>query len=110
MKTLVVTPTYNEAENIEKFVSLVFAQCEGIEMLIVDDNSPDGTGEILERMKAGNDRIHLIRRPGKMGLGTAYVEGFKYAIANRYDSVIEMDADLSHNPEEIPNFLGKLKS
>jgi dolichol-phosphate mannosyltransferase len=109
-RTLVVTPTYNEAYNIEKFMSQVLAQSPEIDMLIVDDNSPDGTGDIVERIAKVNARIHLIRRPGKMGLGTAYVEGFKYAIAQKYDHVFEMDADFSHNPEEIPRFLEKVRT
>ncbi len=108
-KTLVITPTYNEAENIERLINLVLSQDSEIEMLIVDDNSPDNTGAIVERMQAGNRRIHLIKRPGKMGLGTAYVEGFKYAIKNNFDYVMEMDADFSHDPNEIPNFLRKIK-
>ena len=106
-KTLVVTPTYNEADNIEKFVGQVLSQGPDVEMLIVDDNSPDRTGEIADRLAAKNPRIHAIHRPGKMGLGTAYVEGFKYAIANKFDYVFEMDADFSHNPDEIPRMLEK---
>ena len=109
-KTLVVTPTYDEAENIEKFIAQVLAQSPEIEILVIDDNSPDGTGDIVERVKAQNPRVHLIRRPRKMGLGTAYVEGFKFAIARGYDHVFEMDADFSHSPEEIPRFLEKAQS
>ncbi|MBI4810098.1 MAG: polyprenol monophosphomannose synthase [Ignavibacteriales bacterium] len=109
-KTLVVTPTYDEAENIEKFIKQVLAQGHDIEILVVDDNSPDGTGDIVEKMKSQNHRIHVIRRQGKMGLGTAYVEGFKYAIQNKFDFVFEIDADFSHNPDEIPNFLEKIQS
>jgi len=109
-KTLVVTPTYNEAENIEKFIEQVLSKGPDIEVLVVDDNSPDGTGSIVERLKAQNPRIHLISRVKKMGLGTAYVEGFRYAIANKFDYIFEMDADFSHNPEEIPNFLKKIES
>ncbi len=109
-KTLVVTPTYNEAENIEIFIEQVLSKGPDIEVLVVDDNSPDGTGSIVERLKAQNPRIHLISRAKKMGLGTAYVEGFRYAIANKFDYIFEMDADFSHNPEEIPNFLKKIES
>ncbi|MFI5251800.1 MAG: polyprenol monophosphomannose synthase [Bacteroidota bacterium] len=108
--TLVVTPTYNEADNIELFISKVLGQGELIDMLIVDDNSPDGTGDIVAKLQSVNPRIHLLRRPGKMGLGTAYVEGFRYAITHKYDYVFEMDADFSHNPEEIPKFLDKIRS
>jgi len=107
-RILVVTPTYNEADNIDRFTSSVLAQGPGIDMLLVDDNSPDGTGAIVQKLQAANPRIHLIQRPRKMGLGTAYVEGFKFAIANHYDLVFEMDADFSHNPEEIPQFLSKM--
>jgi len=108
-KTLVVTPTYNEAENIEKFIDQVLSKGPEINVLVVDDNSPDGTGKIVERLKKSNTRIHLISRAGKMGLGTAYVEGFRFAIANKFDYVFEMDTDFSHNPDEIPNFLEKIK-
>jgi len=108
-KTLVVTPTYNEAENIERLISEVLSKGRDIDILIVDDNSPDGTAEIVQRLQQSDSRIHLIRRAGKMGLGTAYVEGFKYALSNRYDYVIEMDADFSHNPDEIPNFLLRIR-
>lgn len=109
-RTLVVTPTYNEADNIEKFIDRVLSQTPDIEMLIVDDNSPDGTGNIVEKITARNPRVHLLRRAGKMGLGTAYVEGFRYAITNAYDLVFEMDADFSHSPDEIPNFLQMMES
>jgi dolichol-phosphate mannosyltransferase len=108
-KTLVVTPTYNEAENIEKFIDQVLSKGPEINVLVVDDNSPDGTGKIVERLKKSNTRIHLISRAGKMGLGTAYVEGFRFAIANKFDYIFEMDTDFSHNPDEIPNFLEKIK-
>lgn len=108
-KTLVITPTYNESENVERLINTVLSQDAETEMLIVDDNSPDGTGTIVERMQAGNSRIHLIKRSGKMGLGTAYVAGFKYAIEKKFDYVMEMDADFSHDPNEIPNFLRKIK-
>ena len=108
-KILVVTPTYNEADNIESFVPQVLRQHADMQILIVDDNSPDKTGDLVERMSKNNPRIHLIRRPSKMGLGTAYVEGFKYAIANNFDYVFEMDADFSHSPDEIPHFLEKME-
>jgi dolichol-phosphate mannosyltransferase len=107
-KTLVVTPTYNEAENIEKLIGDVLSKGPDIHMLVVDDSSPDGTGSIVEKLKDGNPRIHLIRRSGKLGLGTAYVAGFKFALSHNYDFVLEMDADFSHNPNEIPNFLKKM--
>jgi dolichol-phosphate mannosyltransferase len=109
-RALVVTPTYNEAENITAFIAKVLSQDPSLEMLIVDDNSPDGTGDIIAKLQAENPRIHMIRRAGKMGLGTAYVVGFKYAIAEGYDFVFEMDADFSHNPAEIPNFLKRMET
>jgi len=109
-RTLVVTPTYNEAENIERFVAEVLAQGPDIDVLVVDDNSPDGTGDIVSRIQSKNSRVHLIRRASKMGLGTAYVEGFKYAIKNKYDYIFEMDTDFSHSPAEIPNFLKKMST
>lgn len=105
MKSLVIIPTYNEIDNIERIIEKVLPQHESIEMLIVDDNSPDGTGDkVLEIMK-DNPKVHILQRQGKMGLGSAYVAGFKYAIANEYDFVIEMDADFSHNPNDVPRLL-----
>jgi len=108
-KILVVTPTFNEAENIEKFIGQVLAKDPAVEILIVDDNSPDGTAAIVEGLMAGNPRIHILKRPGKMGLGTAYVDGFGYALKNGYEFIFEMDADFSHNPEEIPRFLERAR-
>jgi dolichol-phosphate mannosyltransferase len=108
-KALVITPTYNESPNIKKLIAKVLQTLSDIEILIIDDNSPDGTAAIVKELQKDNSRVHLIERPGKMGLGTAYVEGFKYAIANGFDYVFEMDADFSHNPKEIPNFLAKIQ-
>ncbi|MCK4544072.1 polyprenol monophosphomannose synthase [candidate division WOR-3 bacterium] len=105
MKVLVIIPTYNEKENIEDIIELTLKQDKNIEILIVDDNSPDGTSDIIEKIAKKDKRIHFIRRPSKMGLGTAYVTGFKYAISNNYDYLFEMDADFSHNPNDIPRFL-----
>jgi dolichol-phosphate mannosyltransferase len=104
-RTLVVTPTYNETENVERLINKVLSQDPSIDMLIVDDNSPDGTAQIVEKLQQTNNRIHLIKRAGKMGLGTAYVAGFKYAIERNFDYVMEMDADFSHDPNEIPKFI-----
>ena len=105
MKALVVIPTYNEAENIEDIIKRTLDVSPDVEVLVVDDGSPDGTGDIVEKIAKENPRVHLLRRPGKMGLGSAYVTGFKYAIKNRYQWVIEMDADFSHDPADIPRFL-----
>jgi dolichol-phosphate mannosyltransferase len=107
-RTLVVTPTYNEAENIQGLISEVLAEGSDVEILVVDDNSPDGTADIVSKLQSGNKRIHLLRRAGKMGLGTAYVAGFKYALEMGFDLVFEMDADFSHNPKEIPRFIEKM--
>lgn len=108
-KAIIIIPTYNEAGNIvnitKELLAINYAGVS-IDILVVDDNSTDGTASLV---KATNEpRIHLIERPGKMGLGTAYIRGFKYAIENNYDYVFEMDADFSHDPEAIPSFLDKL--
>jgi dolichol-phosphate mannosyltransferase len=105
MKALVITPTYNEKENIERLVGAVLRQSDSIELLIIDDNSPDGTGAIVERLMQGEPRLNIIKRAGKMGLGSAYVAGFKYALGKDYDFILEMDADFSHNPDDIPRLL-----
>ena len=107
-KALVIIPTYNEAQNAERIITEVLGQSEIVEMLIVDDNSPDGTAGIVKTMMQTNPRIHILERERKMGLGTAYVAGFKYAIAHGFDFIFEMDADFSHNPKEIPIMLGKM--
>ena len=106
-KILVVIPTYNESENIPRLIPQVLAQDPGIEVLVVDDGSPDGTGGIVRAMGEKDPRVHLLERASKMGLGTAYVAGFRFALDGNYDFVFEMDADFSHNPAEIPAFLGK---
>lgn len=108
-KTLVIIPTYNEAENIPRLIPTVLSQAPDLDILIVDDNSPDGTARLVKDMASADSRIHIIERPGKAGLGTAYVCGFKYAIEHGYDYVFEMDADFSHSPKEIPNFLKKIQ-
>jgi len=99
---LVIIPTYNERENIESIIIEVLKQNIPVDVLVVDDNSPDGTGDIVRRLQEKDARIHLIERSGKLGLGTAYIEGFKWAIKNGYDFVFEMDADFSHNPNDLP--------
>lgn len=109
MKALVVIPTYNEAETIETILDAIRAQNLDLDVLIVDDNSPDGTAAIIEERRKKDGWLKLISREGKMGLGTAYVAGFKYAIANGYEVVFEMDADFSHDPAELKNFLRKIK-
>jgi len=105
MKTLVIIPTYNEIENIERLLQQVLTQDETIEVLVIDDNSPDGTALRVKFMQSCEPRIHLLQRPGKMGLGSAYVAGFKFAVEHNYDFILEMDADFSHNPNDIPRLL-----
>jgi dolichol-phosphate mannosyltransferase len=106
LKALIVVPTYNEKENIEKIIDAVLALGEEYEILIVDDNSPDGTGDIVDGLAASERRIHVIHREGKLGLGSAYIAGFKWALANTDTRfVFEMDADFSHDPNAIPEFL-----
>jgi len=102
---LVIVPTYNESVNIRQLIPQVLAQQEGLDMLVVDDNSPDGTGQIVDAMAADNDRIHVMHRPGKQGLGTAYLAGFRWALERDYRFIFEMDADFSHDPKHIPEFL-----
>lgn len=105
MKTLVIIPTYNELNNIQKLIPEILENYPELNLLVVDDNSPDGTANIIDEYSKKDSRVHLIKRNGKLGLGTAYVAGFKYAIENNYDSIIQMDADFSHDPKEIKNFL-----
>lgn len=104
-RALVITPTYNERANVPTLVTRVLAQDPRIELLFVDDNSPDGTGDLIAELAANEPRIHLLRRPGKMGLGTAYRDGFRWALARDYELIFEMDADFSHDPSHLPEFL-----
>lgn len=105
MKALLIIPTYNEIENIERMLQIVLKLESGLEVLVMDDGSPDGTGNVVKAMQLEDPRIHLIERPGKMGLGSAYVTGFKYALKEGFDYILEMDADFSHNPNDIPRLL-----
>ncbi|MCX5800930.1 MAG: polyprenol monophosphomannose synthase [Candidatus Eisenbacteria bacterium] len=110
MKSLVIVPTYNERENVKTLIPQVLALPGDIEMLIVDDNSPDSTADVVSDMAKKDSRIHLLRRKEKLGLGSAYVEGFKYALSRpEIEYVFEMDADFSHDPSSIPNFLTAIK-
>ena len=105
-KNLVIIPTYNEIENITKIIPAVFAIDPSLEILVIDDGSPDGTADAVKELQSGfKDRLHLIRRSGKLGLGTAYITGFKWALERDYDHIFEMDADFSHKPEDIPRLL-----
>jgi len=107
LKAMVVIPTYNERDNIEKLVNEILALHINAHILIVDDNSPDGTGHIADFLAEKHGEIHVIHRQGKMGLGSAYIEGFKYALKAGAEKILEMDADFSHNPECLPHFIEK---
>ena len=109
MKAMVVIPTYNERDNIERLIGEILSRDEGIEVLVVDDHSPDGTGEIVDRLVRCTPRLHVLHRPGKLGLGSAYREGFRIALGKGAEYVMEMDADFSHDPAMIPIFLENMK-
>jgi dolichol-phosphate mannosyltransferase len=109
-RALVIVPTYNERENIERLIERVLAQDPRIEMLIVDDGSPDGTGAVVDAIAAKDSRVHIIHREKKMGLGTAYIAGFKWALERDYAYVLEMDADFSHDPIHLPQFLSAIEN
>lgn len=104
-KALVIIPTYNEAVNIEQIISRALDQDPRIEILVVDDHSPDGTGAIVDEIASRQPRVHVLHRPGKQGLGTAYLAGFQWALAREYEYIFEMDADFSHDPKHLPEFL-----
>lgn len=103
MKRLIIIPTYNEKENVERMVERLMSMPEMFDLLIVDDNSPDGTADLVEAMQPRFEgRLHIIKRRGKLGLGTAYIEGFRFALDRDYDRIFEMDCDFSHNPDDLP--------
>ena len=104
-QALIVVPTYNERDNVRGHAARLLAALPGTDLLFVDDNSPDGTGAILDEMAAANPRIHVMHRAGKLGLGTAYVEGFGWGLARGYEYLFEMDADGSHDPKYLPQML-----
>jgi len=108
---VVIIPTYNEKENISKIINTIFNLKEKFHILIVDDGSPDNTAEIVKSLQtAYPEELHLIEREGKLGLGTAYITGFKWAIERKYDYIFEMDADFSHNPEDLPKLYHEAES
>lgn len=108
---LVIIPTYNEADNIGQVMELVLAQSTPISILVVDDNSADGTAELVRsKMEDAPDRIHLIERSGKLGLGTAYLRGFRYALSRDFTYICEMDADLSHDPDDLPRLIEPVRT
>jgi dolichol-phosphate mannosyltransferase len=104
-RALVCIPTYNEAVNLPDLVPQVLSQDPRLEILVVDDNSPDGTGRIADEMACSDSKVHVLHREGKRGLGTAYIAGFKWALERGYDYVFEMDADFSHDPRHLKEFL-----
>jgi dolichol-phosphate mannosyltransferase len=108
-RALVIVPTYNERFNIARMIPAILAQDPSLEVLVVDDGSPDGTGAIVDAIAATNSRVHIIHRESKLGLGTAYLAGFRWALDRKYDLIFEMDADFSHNPERLPEFLETIK-
>jgi dolichol-phosphate mannosyltransferase len=105
MNTLIIIPTYNERENLRPLLQEIFSYVPETDVLIVDDNSPDGTGKLADQIQHENPQVRVLHRPGKLGLGTAYIAGFKYALAHGYDVAFEMDADFSHDPRYLPDFL-----
>jgi dolichol-phosphate mannosyltransferase len=108
-RALIIVPTYNERFNIARLIPAILAQDPSLEILVVDDGSPDGTGAIVDGIATNNARVHVIHREGKLGLGTAYIAGFRWALERKYDLVFEMDADFSHNPERLPEFLEAIR-
>lgn len=111
MKLIVVIPTYNEAQNIGQLIDLLFGlKIPNLEILVIDDHSPDGTAALVKARQKADTRVHLLERAGKMGLGTAYVMGFKYALKQDYDYIVQMDADFSHDPREILHFMEEIKN
>ncbi len=104
-RALVIIPTFNEAVNLPDLVPQVLGQDSRLDVLVVDDNSPDGTGRLADDLAKGNPRVHVLHRPGKLGLGTAYITGFRWALERGYDYVFEMDADFSHDPAHLNEFL-----
>lgn len=110
-ETLVIVPTYNEANNISELINTIFDQGDNIDLLIVDDGSPDGTADLVKKVQDKfEDRLYLIERSGKLGLGTAYVRGFKFAMEHDYSFICEMDADFSHDPKDLPKLIAEVKS
>lgn len=105
MKSIVVLPTYNERDNLARLVPAILATVSNLDVLVVDDNSPDGTGQLAETLAQQTERVQVLHRPGKLGLGKAYRAGFEYALTHAYDYIIEMDADFSHNPADLPRLI-----
>ncbi len=108
-KSLIIIPTFNELENVKKLIPDILSRFENVDILIVDDNSPDGTADFVKEFSVTNNSVNVLKREKKMGLGTAYVAGFKYALQKKYDFIFQMDADYSHDPKEIKNFLTQIE-
>ncbi|MDQ8167137.1 MAG: polyprenol monophosphomannose synthase [Gemmatimonadota bacterium] len=106
---LVIVPTYNECENVTRIVPLILAQDERLDVLVVDDNSPDGTGKLADTLANADPRVHVLHRAGKQGLGKAYLAGFRWALERDYAFIFEMDADFSHDPRHLPEFLAAVQ-
>ena len=104
-RALVIVPTYNESENLPRLIPMILSRDERLEILVVDDASPDGTGQMAEDIAAAEPRVHVLHRAGKLGLGTAYLDGFRWGLQRGYDVLFEMDADFSHDPAHLPQFL-----
>ena len=107
-RVAVIIPTYNERENLDSIAARVRTAVPEADVLVVDDNSPDGTGELADKLSAGDEQIHVLHRPGKGGLGAAYIAGFRWALKHGYGVMVEMDADGSHQPEDLPKLLAAL--
>ena len=105
LRALLIVPTYNEVDNVERVAAEFLAPVPGVELLFVDDASPDGTGALIDRIRAEEPRVHVLHRTGKLGLGTAYLAGFRWALERDYRLVVEMDADFSHDPRYLPEIL-----
>ncbi|HET7584636.1 MAG TPA: polyprenol monophosphomannose synthase [Gemmatimonadaceae bacterium] len=108
-RALVIVPTYNERENIVRLIESILARDERLDVLVVDDNSPDGTADLVDGLARQGRRVSLLRRPKKMGLGTAYIAGFRWALERDYAYIFEMDADFSHDPAHLPQFLEEIR-
>jgi dolichol-phosphate mannosyltransferase len=104
-QTLIIVPTYNERENLPRMVAKILSLPVAVDVLVVDDNSPDGTGKVADELAARHPQIHVLHRAGKEGLGRAYIAGFKWALEKKYEFIFEMDCDFSHDPDEVPAFL-----
>lgn len=107
-RVLIITPTYDERDNLDSFLASVFAVVPEASVLVVDDASPDGTGELADEIAARDARVHVLHRPGKLGIGSAYIDGFRWALARGYEVILEMDTDHSHDPKYLPELLAAI--